>query len=75
MAELKNTAETLLYTSGKAVEECREVVPAEIVEEVERDIQELRELIDGAGDAIAIRESLQRLELSAYKIAEHMYAS
>ncbi len=75
LAELKNTAETLLYTSGKAVEECREAVPAEIVEEVERDMKELRGLVDGAGDAIAIRESLQRLELSAYKIAEHMYAS
>ena len=73
LAELKNTAEALLYTSQNAVEQCAELVPPEVIEEVQGDISQLRELIDGAGDAIAIREALQQLELSAYKIAESMY--
>ena len=75
LAELKNSAETLLYTSERAVDEFAELVPSEVLEAVRHDIGELRGLIDGAGDAIAIREALQQLELSAYQIAESMYGS
>lgn len=75
LAELKNSAEALLYTSVRAVEECAEFVPEEVIKEVQGDIDALRGLIDGEGDAVAIREGLQALELSAYKIAEAMYGS
>ncbi len=72
-AELKNSAEALLYTSERAVTECADLVPAEILREVDQDVKVLRGLIEGSGDMIAIREALQRLEISAYKIAESMY--
>ncbi len=72
LAELRNSAEALLYTSERAVEECAELVPKDVIEAVSRDIATLRGLLDG-GDAIAIREALQQLELSAYRIAESMY--
>ena len=75
LAELKNSAEALLYTSVRACEECAEFVPSEVIAEVQADIDALRALIDGEGDAVAIREGLQALELSAYKIAEAMYGS
>jgi molecular chaperone DnaK len=74
LAELKNSAEALLYTSEKAVEECAEIVSAEILDQVRADIQNLRGLLD-AGDAIAIKEGLSQLELSAYRIAESMYGT
>jgi hypothetical protein len=35
----------------------------------------LKSLINGSGDAIAIRDALQQLETSAYKIAESMYST
>jgi molecular chaperone DnaK len=73
LAELKNNAEALLYTSERAVEECAELVSGKIIEAVREDIAYLRELISGSGDAIAIRDALQQLETSAYKIAESMY--
>ena len=73
LAELKNTAEALLYTSERAVEECAELVSAEVIDAVRSDIAALRGLLEGEGDAVAIRESLQQLELSAYRIAESMY--
>jgi molecular chaperone DnaK len=73
LAELKNSAEALLYTSERAVEECAELVSKEIIQAVRGDIGYLRELIAGAGDAIAIRDALAQLEASAYKIAEAMY--
>ena len=74
LAELRNSAEALLYTSERAVQECADLVPEEIISTVAADITQLRELLD-MGDAIAIREALQQLELSAYQIAESMYGS
>jgi molecular chaperone DnaK len=73
LAELRNNAEALLYTSERAVEECAELVDKAIIDQVRTDIAYLRELISGAGDAIAIRDALAQLETSAYKIAESMY--
>jgi molecular chaperone DnaK len=73
LAELKNNAEALLHTSERAVQECVELVSAEILDDVAAEAKSLRELLDGSGDAIAIRDGLQRLETSAYRIAESMY--
>jgi molecular chaperone DnaK len=75
LAELRNNAEALLYTSERACEECAGVVEAAILVQVQKDITDLRQLVNGTGDAIAIRDCLQQLEQSAYKIAEAMYGS
>jgi molecular chaperone DnaK len=75
LAELKNNAEALLYTSERACEECAELVDAAIITTVRDDITYLKGLIAGSGDAIAIRDALQQLETSAYKIAESMYST
>ncbi len=74
LAELRNSAEALLYTSERAVEECADLVSAEIITTVSEDLENLKALLEG-GDAIAIREALQQLELSAYQIAESMYGA
>ena len=75
LAELRNNAEALLYTSERACEECAELVDAAIITQVRADIGYLRDLVGGVGDAVAIRDALQQLETSAYKIAESMYAT
>jgi molecular chaperone DnaK len=74
LAELRNAAEALLYTSERAVAECRELVPEDVVAQVQADIDALNTCV-AQGDAIAIRDALETLELSAYKIAEAMYGS
>ena len=74
LAELRNAAEALLYTSERAVAECREMVAEDILAQVEADIESLHVCVD-EGDAIAIKDALETLELSAYKIAEAMYGS
>jgi molecular chaperone DnaK len=73
LAELKNSADALLYTSERAASECADLVPAPVIEQVKLDIEKLKELLAASEDAGAIREALQRLEISAYKIAESMY--
>jgi molecular chaperone DnaK len=75
LAEIKNSAEALLYTSERAVTECADLVPAEVLAQVKVDAEALRALVEGTGDMISIREALQRLEVSAYRIAESMYGS
>ncbi|MBK8171420.1 MAG: molecular chaperone DnaK [Sandaracinaceae bacterium] len=73
LAELRNSAEALLYTSERAAEECAEFVAPEVISAVKKSASDLRTLIDGSGDAIAIRDALKDLELMAYRIAESMY--
>ncbi len=75
LAEIRNSAEALLYTSSRAVTECADLVPADVLARVKEDVDSLRALVDGTGDLAAIREGLQRLEVSAYKIAESMYGT
>lgn len=74
LAELRNAAEALLYTSERAVAECRELVAEDVVAQVEADIESLHQCVEN-GDSIAIKDALETLELSAYKIAEAMYGS
>ncbi|MGB3049469.1 MAG: molecular chaperone DnaK [Polyangiales bacterium] len=74
LAELRNAAEALLYTSERAVAECRELVPEDVLAQVEVDIESLHFSVN-EGDAIAIKDALETLELSAYKIAEAMYGN
>ena len=73
LAELRNAAQSLIYTSERAADEMAEFVPDAVIAEVRLDIDTLKGMVDEDGDAVAIREALQRLELSAYKIAEAMY--
>jgi molecular chaperone DnaK len=75
LAELKNTSDALLYTTERAVVECAELVPAAVIDEVSQDILALKQRLDAGNDLPAIKEALQRLEVSAYKIAESMYGS
>jgi len=73
LAELKNSADALLYTSERAVTECADLVPAQIIDRVKQDIELLKKLLAEQSDPTGIREALQRLEIDAYKIAESMY--
>ncbi len=73
LAELKNGAQSLIYTTKRAVEEMAEFVDAGVIAEVQLDIESLETLVAEDGDAVELRDALQRLELSAYKIAEAMY--
>ena len=72
LAELRNSCDSLLYTSERAVEQFGELVAKPVIEAVTKDIEALRALLE-SGDAIAIREALQQLELSAFRMGEAVY--
>jgi molecular chaperone DnaK len=75
LAELRNQAETLLYTTEAALEGYQDLVDGEMIERTRESCKRLRTLIDGQGDLTSIRSSYQELEALTFKIAESLYGS
>ena len=73
LAELKNQAETLVYTTEQALEGYADLLDPAIVSEIREHVLALRGLLDGHADAPTLRDGYQRLEAAAFKIAESMY--
>jgi molecular chaperone DnaK len=74
LADLRNNAEGLIYTTEKSLEEYASALKPEDLGEIRADLQALQEAL-AATDAGKIKEALQRLEGSAYRIADAIYAS
>ena len=73
LAELRNQAETLLYTTEAALEGYANLVDADTLEATKAQTQELRGLLEAQADLGSIRESYQKLEGLTFAIAEKMY--
>jgi molecular chaperone DnaK len=75
LAEVRNQAETLLYTTEAALEGYQDLVDGEMIERTKESCTRLRELIDQQGDLVSIRAQYQDLEALTFKIAEALYGS
>ncbi|WP_437798088.1 molecular chaperone DnaK [Sorangium sp. So ce693] len=73
LAELRNQAETLVYTTEQALEGYGDLLDAELLGEVHAECAALRKLLEGGGDLDALRDAYARLEGAAFRIAESMY--
>ncbi len=73
LADLKNNAEGLVYTTEKSLEEYASALRAEDLEEIKADLEVLKQTLP-SNDPAAIKEALVRLEGSAYRIADAIYA-
>ena len=73
LAELRNQAETMLYTTEAALEGYRDLVAPEGLESLRIDIETLRAALASGSDIEAIRNSYQRLEAATFSIAEVLY--
>ncbi len=74
LAELRNNAEGLIYTTEKSLEEYASALKADDLAEIRADLVELKAVLQSPEPA-RIKESLQRLEGSAYRIADAIYSS
>jgi len=72
-AEVRNSAETLLYTTEAALEGYADLVDAQMLSDTRALVQELRTLLDGQKDLAGIRDAYQKLEAMTFAIAEKMY--
>jgi molecular chaperone DnaK len=73
LADIKNQAESLLYTSERAMLEFGGVLPDADRAQLERDLAECKQVVE-SGSVAQVREALLRLEVSAQKIGELIYA-
>jgi molecular chaperone DnaK len=73
LADLKNNAEGLIYTTEKSLEEYASALRAEDLEEIKADMEVLKSTLP-SNDPPAIKDALVRLEGSAYRIADAIYA-
>jgi len=75
LAEAKVNCESLIYTSERAVEEYGDVVSAEDLELIQEDVIALKEALESPEpDLETIQQLKEQLEVSAFRIAEAMYA-
>jgi molecular chaperone DnaK len=75
LAELRNQAETLLYTTEAALEGYANLVDGETLEATRAQAAELRDMLEKQADLGSIREAYQRLEGLTFAIAEKMYGN
>jgi molecular chaperone DnaK len=73
LAELRNQAETLLYTTEAALEGYADLVDAETLQTTRLQARDLRSLLEAQADLSSIREAYQSLEGLTFAIAEKMY--
>lgn len=74
LAELRNQAETLIYTTEQALEGYADLLDADRIAQVRVDLEALRGLLDN-GELETLREAYLRLETATFEIAEAMYGA
>jgi molecular chaperone DnaK len=73
LAELRNQAETLLYTTEAALEGYQDLVDSFMIDGARESCGRLRTLLEQGGDLTNIRSAYQDLETLTFKIAESLY--
>jgi len=72
--EIRNSGDTLLYTTEKMLKENADKIPAEDKAALETALGELRTSLGGE-DTAAIEAAMQRVTQASHKLAEAMYAA
>ncbi|MBL8682644.1 MAG: molecular chaperone DnaK [Myxococcales bacterium] len=75
LAEARNSAEALLYTSQNALTEYATLLPEDLRAKLTDDVASLRLALDTGADVTTIKTLYATLESSAYKIAETLYGT
>jgi len=73
LAELRNQAETLIYTTEQALEGYADLLGQEHVDAVRADVAALKDSLESGSDLQGIRDAYARLETATFQIAEAMY--
>jgi molecular chaperone DnaK len=72
VVEIKNTADTLIFTTEKALKDAGDKVPADKKKPVEEKIEALKKVKDG-DDIEAIKKANEELSTEAQKIGQELY--
>jgi len=72
MVELKNEAETVIYSAEKSLKDLGDKIPEEVKNEINDKIHKLKEVKDG-NDKENIKQAIEELKTTLLKIGETMY--
>jgi molecular chaperone DnaK len=75
LAEMRNQAETMLYTTEQALESYADLIDADKLAGVRAEVAYLKELLQGGAPLDTLREAYGRLETATFELAEAMYGS
>jgi molecular chaperone DnaK len=70
--ELKNQADSLIYSAERTLREHKDKIPQEDKAKVEEAIKELRDAINKDEETL-IRKGMEKLTIASHKVAEMMY--
>jgi molecular chaperone DnaK len=73
LAEMRNQAETLIYTTEQALEGYADLLDAERLASVRAEVDALRKMLGSGASLDQVREAYGRLETATFEIAEAMY--
>ena len=74
LAEMRNQAETLIYTTEQALDGYADLLEAERLEKVRSELTVLKKMLETGATLDALRDAYSQLENSTFEIAEAMYA-
>ena len=75
LAEMRNQAETLIYTTEQALEGYADLLEPAKLEGVRQEVAILKKMLETGANLDAVREAYSRLENATFEIAEAMYAT
>jgi molecular chaperone DnaK len=75
LAEARNQAETLIYTTDQALEAYVDLLKPEQLESVKARVEALRKILGTGASLEAIRTAYSELESATFELAEAMYGS
>jgi molecular chaperone DnaK len=75
LAEMRNQAETLIYTTEQALEGYADLLEPERLQAVRDEVQILKKMLETGANLDAVRDAYSRLENATFEIAEAMYAT
>jgi molecular chaperone DnaK len=73
LAEMRNQAETLIYTTEQALEGYADLLDAERIAGVRGDVEMLKNMLGTGASLDQLRDAYSRLETATFEIAEAMY--
>ena len=75
LAEMRNQAETLIYTTEQALEGYSDLLEPEKLDKVKGEVELLKKMMETGATLDSLRGAYAQLENSTFEIAEAMYAS
>ena len=71
--EAKNTADSVIYSTEKSLKEHKDKIPADVAQQVEREIAAVRQAIENEKDPERLKSRVDALQQAAMKIGEAVY--